>query len=87
MFNLGVTYEQGRGVEKDTAEAVRWYRKAAEAGDVEGMAHLGVMYAQGIGVAKDEAEARKWLSKAASLSDKNATEQIQQLQTKPEPQK
>ena len=32
QFNLGVMYANGRGVLKDEAEAVRWYRLAAEQG-------------------------------------------------------
>ena len=31
MFNLGVAYDNGEGVTKDVAEALRWYRKAADA--------------------------------------------------------
>jgi TPR repeat protein len=33
MNNLGAMYEKGAGVAKDAAEAVRWYRKAADAGN------------------------------------------------------
>ena len=33
MYHLGVCYEKGVGVEKDTQEAVGWYRKAADLGD------------------------------------------------------
>jgi TPR repeat protein len=34
QFSLGVMYEEGWGVTKDHAEAVRWYRKAANQGNV-----------------------------------------------------
>ena len=37
MFNLGVLYENGRGVQRDLSEARRWFEKAAEAGDVTAM--------------------------------------------------
>ncbi len=30
QFNLGNMYDKGRGVPQDYAEAVQWYRKAAE---------------------------------------------------------
>jgi hypothetical protein len=33
MSNLGFMYENGEGVEKDRAQAVSWYRKAAAAGN------------------------------------------------------
>ncbi len=34
------------------AEAFRWYRKAAERGDVDGQLLLGLMYEKGYGVLK-----------------------------------
>jgi TPR repeat protein len=34
-------YEGGRGVAKDEAEAVKWYRQAAEEGDAGAMSNLG----------------------------------------------
>ena len=37
----------GRGVAEDYKQAVRWYRKAAEAGNAEGMYNLGGMYLYG----------------------------------------
>ena len=33
--NLGKRYEKGRGVPRDYAQAVRWYRKAVEQGNVK----------------------------------------------------
>ena len=32
QFNLGLMYAKGQGVTQDYAEAVRWYRKAADQG-------------------------------------------------------
>ena len=32
QYNLGLLYHHGRGVPQDYAEAMRWYRKAAEQG-------------------------------------------------------
>ena len=32
QFNLGIAYDNGINVAKDTKEAVRWYRMAAEQG-------------------------------------------------------
>jgi TPR repeat protein len=63
--NLGIMYEQGRGVPKDDAQAVAWYRKAVEQGFAFGQAHLGIMYEQGRGVPKDDAQAVAWYRKAA----------------------
>ena len=65
MGHLGRMYEEGCGVGKDELEAARWYRKAADAGNVKGMGYLGAMYEEGRGVGKDELEAVRWYRKAA----------------------
>ena len=58
-------YNYGLGVTKDLKEAVRWVRKAAEQGYVNGQVWLGVMYQHGEGVTRDYKEAVKWYRKAA----------------------
>jgi TPR repeat protein len=51
-------YENGRGgLPKDDAQAVSWYRKAADAGNAFGMSRLGFMYEAGRGgLAKDDTQ-------------------------------
>jgi hypothetical protein len=66
-------HDNGDGVTKDGAEAVKWYRKAAEQGNASAQYNLGAMYAKGDGVTKDAAEAAKWFGKAADQG--NATAQ------------
>ena len=39
--NLGWLYQNGRGVAQDYAQAVEWYRKAAEQGDAMRNINLG----------------------------------------------
>ena len=53
----GIVLKNGEAVAADPAEAVKWYRKAAEAGDREAMARLGVLHVRGRGVAKDSSKA------------------------------
>ncbi len=72
QYNLGVCYEQGKGVAKDQVEAVKWYRKAAEQNDAEGQLYLGLSYVKGEGVAEDLVEAYKWLLLAARQGDESA---------------
>ena len=43
QFNLGVMYENGRGVTRDDGDALRWYRLAAEQGLAEAQYNLGAM--------------------------------------------
>jgi len=44
----------------DFAEALRWYRIAAEKGSAEAQFEIGVLYDTGQGVALDAAEAMRW---------------------------
>jgi len=59
-------YDNGDGVIKDAAEAVKWYRKAAEQGNASAQTNLGVMYANGDGVIKDLVEAHAWFNVAGA---------------------
>jgi TPR repeat protein len=69
QLNLGTSYRDGEGVEKDYTEAVKWFRKAAEQGNALAQNRLGRRYDNGEGVEKDYAEAVKWYRKAADQGD------------------
>ena len=61
QFELGFLYEYGvSGTPRDPAEALKWYRKAAERGDVGAKQSIAGMYFDGIGVTKDYGEAARW---------------------------
>jgi len=62
----------GLGVEKNQAEANRWYRKAAAAGSSDAMYNLANNVANGAGIAKDIAEANRWYRKGAEAGNANA---------------
>ena len=74
QYNLGIMYNNGRGVPQDFAEAVKWYSKAAEQGMAEAQVNLGVMYMyyNGHGVPQDLAEVVKWNRMAAEQGDAGA---------------
>ena len=59
-------YDNGIGVPQDTQQAVFWWNKAAEQGDVEAQNNLGVMYDMGLGVPQDYIEAHKWFNIAGA---------------------
>jgi TPR repeat protein len=67
--NLGWMYANGEGTPENDAEAVKWYRKAAEQGNAEAQRDLGVMYDDGEGTPEDDVEAVKWYRKAAEQGD------------------
>ena len=57
---------------RDYAEAVRWYRQAAEQGHAWAQLNLGVRYYRGEGVARDYAEALRWYRQAAEQGEASA---------------
>ena len=67
-----MVYASGDGVTKDAAEAVKWFRKAAEQGDAKAQYNLGLCYGHGDGIAKDPVEAYMWLSVAAAAGEGEA---------------
>jgi TPR repeat protein len=72
-------YEQGRGVAQSDAEAVAWYRKAAEQGYAYAQFNLGFMYEEGRGVGQSDAEAVAWYRKAAEQGNAYAKKKIEKL--------
>ncbi|MEO8593490.1 MAG: tetratricopeptide repeat protein [Candidatus Solibacter sp.] len=62
---LGIMYATGEGVAQSDAEAVRWYRKAADGGNAQAQTNLGTMFCEGRGVPKDCAEGSEWFRIAA----------------------
>ena len=78
QFLLGESYYYGKGVERNYAEAMRWYYKAAENGLVKAQYLLGVFYRYGSrGLIRDESKAKKWFEKAASLGCEEAIRELE----------
>ena len=72
---LGSCTTTARAVLKDDAEAVRWYRMAAEQGHAGAQYNLGSMYANGRGVLKDATLAHMWLNIAGANGSEIAREE------------
>ena len=64
---------------QNDAEAVKWFRKAAEQGHVWAQNNLGLMYQNGQGVTRNLAEARKWYERAAAQGDVSAKKSLENL--------
>lgn len=69
QFNLGVLYDQGRGVPQSDSLAMEWYRKAAEQGLPQAQVNLAIMYREGQGLPPDPAQAYFWFALAESQGD------------------
>ncbi len=74
QYNLGVMYDNGRGVLQDYAEAIRWYRLAADQGAATAQYNLGVMYEYGGGVLQDNVMAHMWYNIASANGHDKAGE-------------
>ena len=65
QYNLGLMYENGRGVPQDYKQAVHWLTKSAEQGYARTQFHFGGMYAKGKGAPQDDKQAVDWYPKSA----------------------
>lgn len=65
LYNLGVSYLQGKDVTKDDNEATKYFQQAAENGHPGAQFALGNCYLQGRGIAVDKDSAAFWFQKAA----------------------
>ena len=66
IYVLGGMYLRGEHVPQDYAEAVKWYRRAAEQGHAGSHYRLGRMYAEGKGVPMDLVRAHMWFNLAGA---------------------
>jgi len=79
LYLIGMIYSEGESVEKNDAEAFKWYKKAAEQGDWDALYALASMYASGRGTKKDEKEAIRWFKKSAELGNKYSQTRIDMI--------
>lgn len=68
-FNLGQCYFGAQGTEQDCAEALKWWKKAAEKGHGRAAAVAAMAYHAGEGIPADPVLARKLAERAAELND------------------
>jgi hypothetical protein len=74
QFQMGMACDSGDGVEKDTAKALDWYRKAAAQGNGSAMIQIAHHYQAGSGVEKNIAMAKEWFQKAQATPQRSAAE-------------
>lgn len=71
QITLGLMYDYGHGVEKNSSESIKWYLMAAKQGVPLVQHDIGVKYFQGQGVEQNYDEAAKWweMSANAGIAD------------------
>jgi TPR repeat protein len=72
QYLLGCCYNGDRGLQRDPAEAAKWWGRAAEKGVADAQYCLGLSYSLGQGVPRDPAEAARWWRKAADQDHADA---------------
>jgi hypothetical protein len=80
--DLGSLYEDGLVLPRDYAEAVYWYRSAAEEGYPGAQTNLGIMYARGRGVTTSRRTAIEWFQRAAKRGDIVAQKNLEAMGVK-----
>ena len=71
-YLLGLSYAQGRQIEKSFSNAASWWTKAARGGDSEAQYNLAILYYEGRGVQQDPILAFKLIEKASLQGDGRA---------------
>ena len=73
QYNVGNLYLRGDGVLQDYAEAIVWFRLAAENGFAQAQTNLGLMYYMGFGLPKDRVYAHMWTNIGAMNGSADGT--------------
>ena len=67
---------------QDYAEAVKWYRQAADQGNADAQNNLGAMYYNGQGVHQDLHLSKEWFGQACNGGVQEACNQYRYLNQK-----
>ena len=73
---VGEALADGRGVDRNDFDAVRWFQKAALQGLVSAQYNLSVMFANGQGIRQDDVQTVKWSRLAAKQGHPEAQYQL-----------
>ncbi len=81
VYEMGFMYEHGYGVERDWSQALSWYRRGADAGDLDSTIAVGDLYDRMTGphTENNYAEAMRWFRKAAGEGSAFAMYRIGEL--------
>ena len=71
-FGLGLIYDLGLGVPRNSAAAMRWYLEAASYGHADAQFNVAVMLDAGTGVPRDPALAATWYARSAANGNPRA---------------
>jgi uncharacterized protein len=75
MTRVAVMYGEGKGVEYDFEECVRWDMKAADAGSQAALLNLGISYRN----TGDARAAKRWFEKSLQMGDGEAALELAKM--------
>jgi len=82
-FQVGARFADGRGVQQDLNEAIKWYGRSASRGFALAQYRLGTLHERGLGVPKDVNRARVWYQRAAGNDNIKAMHNLAVLAASP----
>jgi uncharacterized protein len=77
--DLGLAYLEGKGINQNHENALKWLTSSANLGNIEAQFNLGRMYEVGDGVKRNIKTAIEWYSKAAKQGDEPAIKALQEI--------
>ncbi len=76
QYDLGLMYENGKGIAVNYEDARKLYTDAAKEGNSKAMTQLADLYFTGLGGDRNESESLAWYTKAASSGEASAMYQL-----------
>ena len=82
MYNLGLAYRRGKGIEQNDTAAQHWFLLAADGGHTRAQYNVGQSYLRGIGARRNYFESVKWFRRAADKGFRRAQYRLGQAYRK-----
>ncbi|NLC24757.1 MAG: hypothetical protein GX776_09895 [Oxalobacter sp.] len=77
LYRIGLTLFDGDGITQSYGQSLRWFRLAANKGDVESQYRMAFIYQNGLGVERDKHMASYWYEIAARNGQPDAIRHVQ----------
>uniref|UniRef100_A0A6B2LT35 Beta-lactamase n=1 Tax=Arcella intermedia TaxID=1963864 RepID=A0A6B2LT35_9EUKA len=79
LHNLGICYQDGKGVKQNLKTACKYYKLSADKGHSDALNRLGLCYYNGVGVKQDIEAAIKCYKLSANMGNQYARQNLKTL--------
>jgi len=69
QWGLGLLYDEGKGVPRDSKKAANWWKRGAEHGNIKATVNLAFLYEEGRGVELNQKESARLFKQAAEAGE------------------